>query len=87
MKAFLDRIDTFLGLYDRHVKALEEGNARDKERDAVQKELLSRYAEGVEHIATTTSAQTEISKRTAKQFERSNDILEQSIPPRYGDDG
>ncbi len=83
MKAFLDRIDTFLGLYDRHVKALEEGNARDKERDAVQKELLSRYAEGVEHIATTTSAQTEISKRRLLE-----DVVRAfELPPRYGDDG
>jgi len=86
MKEFLDRIDTFLGLYERHVRAIEEDNARAKERDDVQKELLSRYAEGVEHMAATSSAQTEISKRTAKQFERSNDILEQSIPPRYSDE-
>ena len=79
MKRFLERIDKFLGLYERHVKAIEEDNARAKERDEVQKELLGRYAEGVEHIATASSAQTQISKRTAEAIER-------SIPPRYSDD-
>lgn len=81
MQKFLDRIDTFLGLFDRYVKATEEGVAIDREdceraraRDEMQAAFLERHAEAAENIASTTHAQTAISRKTA-------DAIARSVPP------
>lgn len=83
MKKYLDRIDAFLGLFGRYVDAFERSVRIDAEelecakaRDAAQKLFLERHAEAAENLASTSHAQTAISKKTAEAIER-------SIPPRY----
>lgn len=75
MQKFLDRIDTFLALFDRYVKVAEEDCARAKARDEQQQLLLARYAEATENISSSVHAQTAISKKTSEAIER-------SIPPQ-----
>jgi hypothetical protein len=83
MKKYLDRIDAFLGLFGRYVAAFErsvrleeEDFERAKARDETQRLFFERQAEAAENLASTSHAQTAISKKTAEAIER-------SIPPRY----
>jgi Tfp pilus assembly protein PilO len=78
IKAFLDRIDTFLALFERYVKVQEEDLERSKARDEEQKIFFARQAEAAENIASSSHAQTTISRKTA-------DVLERSLP--RDDDG
>lgn len=66
MKKFLDRIDTFLGLFERHVKVAEEELVRAKARDEDQRIFFQRQAEAAENIASSTHAQTQISRKTGE---------------------
>lgn len=83
LKEFLDRIDTFLGLFERYVKLEEEDFERATVRDEQQRIFFERQAEAAENIASTSHAQTGISRKTAEQIARSNDILE----GKTGDEG
>lgn len=77
IEKFLTRIDTFLSLFERFVKVAEEDLERAKVRDELQQIFLARHAEAAENIASTSHAQTAVSKRTAEAIER-------SIPPQEG---
>lgn len=75
MKVFLDRIDTFLALFERYVLVKEEDLARCKVRDEQQAIFFERQAEAAENIASTSHAQTGIAKRTS-------DAIVASVPPK-----
>lgn len=70
IEKFLDRIDAFLSLFERHVKVEEEDLERAKERDEQQRIFFARQAEAAENIASSSHAQMAISKRTAAALER-----------------
>jgi len=80
MKAFLQRIDRFLGLFERYVELQEAEFLRAKLRDEDQRIFFQRQAEAAENIASSSNAQAHTARRSVEALKEATKRLDGGEP-------